>query len=133
MKSVTYPKYRYNGAKSLIILHEKYLTSFYHIWGDAKNLNISLPKSNDKDYLTLETLLKHVLRSSAGYIEWICEKLDLPDPQIKEIPQDDIIQKEAENFITHLIEIWSSQLADVEESAFHSPTYVSNWGVNFLE
>lgn len=125
------PKYKYNGARSLIILHEKYIYEFLKIWMEAKTLNIALPKTEDEDYQSLETLLRHVLRSSGGYIKWICNKLDLPDPRIDETPDLIEIDEKAGEYIEHLLEKWRMPLANVNEKEFYSPAYKSNWGSNY--
>ena len=78
--------YKYNGAKALVALHEIHLKSFYETWKEAKRLNIKLPDSDDPYYKSLDTLLYHLLRSARGYMIWMCEKLQLPDPMINEAP-----------------------------------------------
>ena len=125
------PKYKYNGARSLIILHEKYIHEFFNTWVEAKKCNITLPKTEDEDYKTLETLLRHVLRSSGGYIKWICNKLDIPDPGIHETPPLLEIEEKADNYILHLLEKWRIPLTNVSEKEFYSPAYKSNWGSNY--
>lgn len=126
-----FPEYKYNGARSLIILHEKYINEFFKTWKEAKKLNITLPKTNDTDYESLETLLKHVLRSSGGYIIWICEKLNLPNPKITEPSDIKEIEGKAEEYIIYLLDKWRTPLINVKENDFHTPAYKSNWGSNY--
>ncbi len=123
--------YKYNGARSLVLLHEQHLKSFWATWREAKLLNISLPKTNDPDYESLETILIHVLRSAGNYMIWICEKLELPNPNIITVPNNKIIEKEAENYFDYLLEKWSLPLSEVEEEKFYSPPFTSNWGVDY--
>ncbi|MCB0730885.1 MAG: hypothetical protein KDC88_07625 [Ignavibacteriae bacterium] len=125
------PKYKYNGARSLVLLHEKHLRSFVTTWREAKLLNISLPKTEDQDYQSLVTLLRHVLRSAGNYMIWICNKLELPSPEIIQVPDLENIENEADNYLNHIIEKWGLPLINVEEEKFHSPTYKSNWGVDY--
>ena len=66
----------------MVKLHEQHLRSFVKTWRKAKELNIKLPETTDTDYESLETLLRHVLRAARGYMIWICEKLELPAPEI---------------------------------------------------
>ena len=113
------------------MLHEQYLESFLKTWREAKKLDISLPETEDTDYLSLETLLRHVLRAARGYITWICEKLELPDPEIRATPEANDIVSEADEYLTHLIEKWRLPLSEVGEEKFHSPTYTSRWGVDY--
>jgi uncharacterized damage-inducible protein DinB len=124
-------KYKYNGARSLVLLHEKHLLSFAEIWKEAKKLNITLPTTDDKDYESLETLLFHVLRAARGYMTWICEELNLPDPEINTPPDFNEIENEADNYILHLLERWRFPLSEIKEEKFHSPTFKSRWGVEY--
>ena len=123
--------YKYNGARSLVLLHEQYMHSLLKTWCEAKRLNISLPTTRDKDYKSLETLLNHILRAARGYMVWICEKLELPDPEIRSVPEIEIIEKEANTYLEYLLEKWRTPLADVPEDRFHSPTYSSRWNVDY--
>jgi uncharacterized damage-inducible protein DinB len=124
-------KYRYNGARSLVLLHEKHLTSCLNTWREAKVSGVTLPKTDDENYESLNTLLRHILRAARNYMIWICKKLDLPDPQIEKEPTPDLIEMEAEEYISHLIEKWRLPLPEIPEEKFHSPTYTSNWGVEY--
>lgn len=123
--------YKYNGARSLVLLHEKHLKSFIEIWRDAKRLEIKLPETDDQDYKSLLTLLRHVLRSAGNYMIWICECLNLPNPEISPVPNLENIENEVEKYLAHLVEKWRLPLVNVEEEKFHSQTFTSNWGVNY--
>ena len=131
MISQDLPKYKYNGARAMVILHEKHLRSCIETWKEAKNLNIKLPKTEDKDYESLETVLRHILRAARGYMTWICEKLNLPDPGIEVQPEPDIVEIKADEFVNHLLEKWRLPLVDIPEEKFHSPTFTSRWGVDY--
>jgi uncharacterized damage-inducible protein DinB len=124
-------KYKYNGARSLVLLHEKHLASCIKVWQEAKSLNIKLPKTDDENYKSLETLLRHILRAARGYMTWICEKLDLPDPGIEETPETDLVEAKTEEYVFHLLEKWRYPLTEIDENKFHSPTYTSRWGVDY--
>ena len=124
-------EYKYNGARSLIILHEKYIIEFFNTWKEAKKLSIILPKTEDQDYKSLEALLNHVLRSSRGYITWMCDKLTIPNPKIVEAPNTQIIEEKAEEYIIYLLSKWRTPLANVKENEFHTPAYKSNWGSHY--
>ncbi len=124
-------KYKYNGARSLVLLHDRQLRSCIQTWREAKELNIKLPVTEDEDYQSLETLLRHILRAARGYMTWICDKLSLPDPGIDNPPDPGSIEKEADEYISHLLEKWKLPLADIEEEKFHSPVYTSRWGVDY--
>jgi len=124
-------EYRYNGARSMVILHEKYLASLVHTWREAKSINLALPRTEDSDYKSLDTLLEHIFRAARGYMSWVCEKLNLPDPEIKPEPKSDVIENEADEYLTYLINKWRIPLTGIAEEKFHSPTFTSRWGVDY--
>ena len=39
-------------------------------------------------------LLNHALRAARGYMVWMCEKLELPDPEIEPPPELAVIEAE---------------------------------------
>jgi hypothetical protein len=123
--------YKYAGAKALVTLHDIHLRSFYETWKEAKDLNIKLPGTDDPYYKSLDTLLYHLLRSARGYMVWMCKHLNLPDPQIDEAPQSEIIVENAEKYINHLLEKWETPLSDVLPELFEDKVYKSNWGVDY--
>ncbi len=131
MNSNHIKKYRYNGARSLVLLHEKYLNSLLQTWREAKNLNIVLPETEDSDYKSLDTLLRHIFRAARGYMTWMCDKLNLPDPDIRPAPEPERIEVEADEYLGHLFHKWRTPLTEIAEDKFHSPTYTSRWGVEY--
>lgn len=126
-----FPEYRYKGALALVKLHEIHLQSFYETWKEAKRLSIKLPDSDDPYYKSLDTLLYHLLRSARGYMIWMCEKLGLEDPQIKETPPAEIIEEKVVEQLAHLFERWRLPLANVEPELFEDKAYKSNWSVEY--
>jgi uncharacterized damage-inducible protein DinB len=131
MRSQTLKKYKYNGARSLVLLHEHYLGACLQTWRETKRLKITLPETDDKDYQSLETLLKHILRAARGYMTWMCDQLNLPDPEIEPVPEEDQIEAQADAYISHLLGKWRLPLAEISEEKFHAPTYTSRWGVEY--
>lgn len=131
MKSELLPNFKYNGARSLILLQEKYLTEFIDVWLKAKKNNINLPETDDKDYESLESLLIHVLGASGRYIVWICDKLNLPNPNIVEDPTKENIQAEAKKYLDYILKEWHTPLINIEEDKFTKPSFTSNWGAEY--
>ena len=76
------PAYRYGAARTMVFLHGQYLQEFLEVWQQAKASKIGLPQTDDPNYVSMETLLNHVLRAARHYMIWMCEKLALPDPEI---------------------------------------------------
>ncbi len=124
-------KYKYNGARSLVILHEKHLRSCIQTWKEAKRLNIKLPVTEDEYYKSLDTLLFHILRSARNYMVWCCDKLGLPDPGIENPPDAEVVEFKADEYLPHLLEKWKTPLAEIEENKFRDPVYTSRWGVDY--
>ncbi len=124
----SFTEYKHKGVRALVILHEKHLRSFYETWKKAKELNIELPETDDPDYENLETLLRHPLRSARGYLTWICEKLNLDDPQINEPPEVENITKQALPYLEHLLGQWKKPLKNVTSEQLDNQAYQSRWG-----
>lgn len=124
-------KYEYNGARSMVLLHEKHLRSCLQTWWEARKLNIKLPESDDADYQSLDTLLRHILRSARGYMIWMCAKLNLPDPEIERAPDKEFIESNADRYLNHILEKWRLPLAEIPEEKFYAPAFKSNWGVDY--
>ena len=121
--------YKYGGARALVELHEIQMRSFIETWKQAKKVNVPLPVTDDPFYKSLDTILYHVLRSSRGYITWICEKLHLPDPGIIPAPEENTVEKYPE-YLEHLLERWRAPLCNVVTERFEDKVYTSNWGVD---
>jgi uncharacterized damage-inducible protein DinB len=123
--------FKYRGAGALVELHEHHLGRFLVTWRAAREEDIELPDVDDPDYASLEALLAHVCRGARTYLLWICEQLDLPDPEIDPVPNTDVIEAEAMSYIDDLLAAWRNPLREVEEGRFFRPEYVSPWGVRY--
>lgn len=123
--------YNHRGARALVLLHDQYLRSFYQVWCEAKRCNITLPETDDTAYSSRDTLMGHVLAAARGYMIWICKQLELPEPAIDDIPEDDEMDAKAEAYLDHLLARWRLPLADVPKSEFEPKTYASNWGTHY--
>ena len=119
--------YRYRGARAMVILHERYMRECLATWKRAKAANVTLPTTDDPDYQSLEHLLFHVLRAARGYMTWMCEKLELPDPQIPSPPPLERVQTEADQYLELLLAKWREPLADVAAERFEDREYPSRW------
>jgi hypothetical protein len=125
------PPYKYNGARSLVLMHDIRMRSFLRTWKKAKEINLKLPETDDEDYRSVETLLFHVLRAPRNYMVWICDKLKLDDPHIDPPPSLDEIQFKAGKYLAYLLKKWQLPLVNVPEEAFFGTSYKSNWGDDF--
>lgn len=124
------PEYRYGAARTMVFLQGQYLQDCVEAWRKAKAANIVLPETDDPSYVSMETLLRHVLGAARSYMVWMCEKLELPDPEIKPPPALEVIEAEAGNYLAHLINQWRMPLAEVDEERFNKE-YLSRWGVRY--
>lgn len=124
-------KYLYPGARAMVHLHEQHLRSFVKTWRKAKELNIRLPETRDKDYESLETLLRHILLAARGYMTWMCKKLDLPDPEINPTPEAEEITAVADTYLEHLVKKWKHPLAIVSKEKFEDKLYTARWGIDY--
>lgn len=123
--------FKHGGVGALVILHEQYIKSFIETWKTAKQNSINLPETDDQYYVSLDTLLYHVLRSAGNYMRWICENLKLPDPQIRTVPKVENVERELPEYLHHLLEKWKTPLLNVEESEVYSKIYPIHWCAGF--
>ncbi len=124
-------EYRYGGTRALVILHERQLRKFLVVWRRARKAGIALPETDDPHYASLEILLRHVLGCARGYMEWMCQVLELPDPGIRPEPEAGDIDVGAESYIEHLVERWRTPLAGLTEAQAYRPTHKTRWDVEY--
>ena len=120
-------KYTYAGARALVLLHDEKMRDFLSTWRRARSEGLTLPKTRDPAYESLETLLRHVLGAAAGYMIWICEVLELPDPGIERSPKPDEIEAMADQFLRHVLDRWRHPLREATEEQLERPEYRSRW------
>ena len=120
--------YRYSGARSLVLLQEEELKRFVTTWRTARDAGLRLARFHDPNYESLEKLLAHVLWWARDYIVWVCEKLQLTDPQIRMVPEPDAIEAELDSYLEHLLERWRAPLIEIPEERFFTPQHTTRWG-----
>ena len=123
--------YQYRGARALVLLHEQRLREFVETWRRSQASGLPLPQTSDPDYASNQHLLRHVLGAARGYMLWMCESLNLPNPGIRQPPSESEIEAGADEFVAHLLERWRMPLADLPEKVFHEATYPSRWKVHY--
>jgi hypothetical protein len=119
--------YRYRGARALVLLHDRSMRDLLPAWKKALQAGVRLPVTQDPSYASLHTLLHHAFRASRGYMTWLCEKLDLPDPGIEPAPEPQVAGQEADRYLEHLLERWRRPLSGVDEAKFQG-IFKSRWG-----
>ncbi len=118
----------YRGARALVALHERELRAFVPVWRRFSATGLSLPATDDEDYLSNEHLLLHVLRAAGRYLTWMCRQLGLPDPEVAAAPDVSEVAERADEFMEHVLERWRGALEAVPAARFEDKAYVSNWG-----
>ena len=123
--------YKYGGARALVLLHDRHLRALLVTWKEAKAANIALPQTSDPNFASLDVLLQHNLVAARNYMVWICEQLQLSNPDINEAPSVNDVEQQADNYMEHVLERWRIPLADIEEEQFYRPAYTSRWGSEY--
>jgi uncharacterized damage-inducible protein DinB len=123
--------YRYRGARACVLLHERAMREFLETWRRARAAGLTLSVDDDPDYASLPALLQHVLSSARGYMTWICKQLSLPDPEIEPAPAVESVEDEAERYVEHLVERWSTPLTEVRGRDFYRPVHASAWKTEY--
>jgi len=104
---------------------------FVQVWKRARAASVALPSVQDPAYQSLDTLGHHVLRAARGYVVWICEMLQLPDPGIGPAPEPSIVSDESERYLEHLLAGWRTALRDVRDEQLETPEYASRWKTRY--
>ncbi len=128
---VALPAFEYAGARSLVLLHEQELNNFLQTWLRAKAASVTLPETHDPAYVSLDALLAHVCFSARRYMVWMCEVLEINDPEIRPVPSVQEVEGKAEQYIAHLVEQWRGPLSRVAEERFYRPEYLAPWKVSY--
>jgi len=123
--------YRSRAVRALVLLHDEHLRRFLDVWNQAHAASIGLPTTTDPSYASLEVLLRHVLGAARGYMTWMCQVLELPDPEIRTPPEAAALAAEADSYLEHVLERWRTPLRDVGEEGLETPEYPSRWQTRY--
>ena len=123
--------YRSRAVRALVLLHDEHVRRFLVVWNQAQAASVTLPKTADPAYASLETLLRHVLGAARGYMTWMCEVLELPDPEIRTPPEPTALSGEADSYMEHVLEKWRTPLRDVGDDRLETPEYPSRWQTRY--
>ena len=107
--------YKSRAARALVLLHEKHLCECLEVWGQAKAANLELSETSDENYRSLGTLLEHILGAARSYMVGICKNLELPNPEIRPVPEVNAIEAEADSYLEHVLERWRLLLVAVPD------------------
>lgn len=114
-----------------MLLHDEHLRRFLVVWKQARAASVVLLKTDDPAYVSLDTLLHHVLRAARGYMTWMCEVLELPDPAIDVAPEPAALSQNPDRYAEHVLERWRAPLQDVGDDRLEKPEYQSRWQTRY--
>ena len=117
------------GARALVQLHEQHLRAFLEVWERAAASGTTLPQTEDPTCASLEALLRHVFGAARGYMVWICEQLDLPEPGIAPVPDD--VPSRARSCLDEILTGWEGPLHHLDQRTLDRSTFDSSWGVPY--
>ncbi len=124
--------YRSRAVRALVLLHEDHLRRFVNTWRRALETSVTLPTTPDPSYFSLGALGRHVLGAAGGYLVWICEKLELPDPAIRSAPDANSILHDADNYLEHVLDRWrTGPLREISDEQLETPEYPSRWQTRY--
>ena len=95
--------YRSRAVRALVLLHDENLRRFLHVWKQARAASVIPPVTEDPAYTSLDALLRHVFGAARGYMTWMCEVLELPDPEIRIPPHAAVLAAEADSYMEHVL------------------------------
>jgi hypothetical protein len=90
-----------------------------------------LPETADPAYASLDTLVRHALGAARGYMVWMCEVLELQDPEMRLPPEATVVSEEAESYMEYVLEKWRTPLQDVGDERLETPEYPSRWQTRY--
>jgi hypothetical protein len=126
MSSTKPPPYRSRAVCALVLLHSEHLRRFLIVWKQARDASVELPASADPSYASLDTLLRHVFNAARGYMTWMCEVLELPDPEIQAAPEPRELSQDPDRYMEHVLERWRMPLVNVADERLETE-YQTRW------
>lgn len=125
------PEFRYGGARALTILHERELSRFVEVWNKAKAAGVVLPPVKNPDYKNFDRLLYHVVFRAWENMNWICEQLQLPDPNLEPVPEPEVLDGAVDQYLDRLLPQMRTPLTEVRGKEFYFKTYTSAWNTDY--
>jgi hypothetical protein len=62
---------------------------------------------------------------------WMCEKLELPDPEIRVAPEAALLAQDPNSYMEHALEKWRTPLLEVGDDRLEAPEYPSRWQTRY--
>lgn len=121
--------FKSRGVRALVQLQMDEMNRLFLVWKKAKRVGVKLPATRDPAYGSLELLMRHPLRSCRGYLTWLCEVLNRPDPGIPDPPPPERVAAEGAAYLKVLAKAWERHMAWMPGKVLDSfSVYHSRWG-----
>jgi uncharacterized damage-inducible protein DinB len=125
-------EFQSRGVLALVRLHEREMGSMLDVWKEARQRSVRLPETEDPDYESLDHVTRHVLRAARGYLNWMCDVLERPAPEIPSAPEAEDVLAEADAYLGMILAAWREHLAWMpDDVAGSANTYKSRWGMPY--
>ena len=117
------------GVRALVMLQMNEMRTLFAVWKKAKRIGVKLPVTEDPAYQNIDTLMRHPLRSCRGYLTWLCEVLERPEPRIPDPPDAGQVLKAGAAYLDVLDRAWHRHMAWMPSGTLDSFTvHTSRWG-----
>lgn len=121
--------FKSRGVRALVMLQMDEMEQLFAVWKKAKRLGVKLPATRDPAYQSLDLLMRHPLRSCRGYLTWLCEVLDRPDPRIPDPPEPEKVAVHGAAYLKVLAKAWEKHMAWMPAKVLDSfAVHTSRWG-----
>jgi uncharacterized damage-inducible protein DinB len=121
--------FRSRGVRALVMMQMSEMRSLFAVWKKAKRIGVRLPVTEDPAYQTIDTLMRHPLRSCRGYLTWLCEVTGRPEPKIPDPPDAEKVLRSGAAYLDVLERAWHRHMAWMPGRTLDSFTvHTSRWG-----
>ncbi len=121
--------FKSRGVRAVVMLQMAEMRQLLVVWRKAKRLGVRLPASRDPAYRNLDLLMHHPLRACRGYLTWLCEVLDRPDPGVPDPPEPKEVASSGATYLKVLERAWQENMAWMPNRVLDSAVvHTSRWG-----
>jgi hypothetical protein len=121
--------YKSRGVRALVHLQMLEMNRLFLVWKQAKRAGVKLPKTEDPAYQSIDLLMRHPLRSCRGYLTWLCEVLQRPDPRVPDPPEAERVSAEGAAYLELLAKAWEKHMGWMPSEVLDSfEAHTSRWG-----
>jgi hypothetical protein len=105
------------------------MNQLFVVWKKARRLGVKLPTTSDPAYQSVDRLMRHPLGACRGYLTWLCEVLDRPDPKLPDPPETEKVAAQGAAYLALLAKAWEKNMAWMPADVLDSfQVYTSRWG-----